>query len=186
MRRLLSFSLALALAACAGSNEPKVAREETAVSTMTFTVAALDQKTRVITLVAPDGARTTFRADDAVKNLPQVKVGDQVVGKVVESLAIEVRKATDKDKATMPTVDAYAATAEPGQKPAGLFVRQIKALYTIESIDKAQGGGMLRNSEGVSRFVKARDPAVLDKVKVGDTVSVTLTQGLSLQVVTPP
>jgi len=186
MRRLLALSLLLALAACASSNEPKVAREETTVSTLRARVSAIDQKTRVVTLVdAATGGRTTFRADEAVKNLPQVKVGDEVVGKVVESLAIEVRKATDAEKAAPATVDEFEATAEPGEKPAGLYVRQITAVYTIESIDKAKGGGTLRDANGESRFVKARDPAVLDRVKVGDTVVVTLTQGISLQVVTP-
>ena len=64
-------------------------------------------------------------------------------------------------------------------------MRQIKALYTIESIDKAAGGGTLRDAAGRSHFVKVRDPAVLDRVKVGDPVIVTLTEALHLEVVAP-
>jgi hypothetical protein len=113
-----------------------------------------------------------------------VKVGDEVIGKLVESLAVEVRKATPADQQTPASVTEALATAEPGEKPAGLYVRQVQALYKIESIDKAQGGGTLRDANGKSTFVKVRDPSVLDRVKVGDTVVVTLTQGLSLEVVT--
>jgi hypothetical protein len=185
MRRPLAFVFSIALAACASSSEPKVSREETQISTMRARVEAVDQQTRVVTLVDAAGRRTTFRADEAVKNLPQVAVGDEVVGTLVESLAIEVRKATPEEQATPESVSGLAATAEPGQKPAGLWVRQAKALFTIESIDKARGGGTLRDARGQSRFVKARDPAVLDRVKVGDTVVVTLTEGLSLEVVKP-
>jgi hypothetical protein len=185
MRRALALGFALALTACATSDEPKVSREETQISTFKARVGAIDQQTRVVTLVGADGSRTTFRADEAVKNLAQVKVGDEVVGKLVETLMIEVRKPSPDDKATAASVADVVATAEPGQKPAGLWVRQIEAVYTIESIDKAKGGGTLRDASGKSTFVKARDPAVLDRVKVGDTVVVTLLQGLSLEVLTP-
>jgi hypothetical protein len=190
MQRALVFGIAAVFLACASesgpsASGPRVSREETKVSSIRARVAAVDHTTRVVTLVDSTGAKTIFRADEAVRNLPQVKVGDEVVGSLVESLAIEVRKATPQDQTTPPTLAEALARAEPGQRPAGLYVRQIQALYTIESIDKAQGGGTLRDSSGQSTFVKVRDPSVLDRVKVGDTVVVTLTQGMSLEVVTP-
>jgi hypothetical protein len=185
MQRALVFFVALAFVACASDSGPKVSREETKVTSFKARVAEVDQKTRMVTLVDGTGAKTRFRADEAVKNLPQVKVGDEMAGELVESLAVEVRKATPEDQKTAATVTEALATAEAGQKPAGLYVRQIQALYTIESIDKAKGGGTLRDANGKSTFVKVRDPSVLDKVKVGDTVVVTLTQGLSLEVVAP-
>jgi hypothetical protein len=185
MQRALVLSVAALLVACASDSGPKVSREETQVTSMRARVAEVDQNTRLVTLVDGTGAKTRFRADEAVKNLPQVKVGDEVVGTVVETLAVEVRKATPEDQKTPATVSEALATAEPGEKPAGLYVRQIEALYTIDSIDKARGGGTLRDANGKSTFVKVRDPSVLDKVKVGDTVVVTLTQGLSLEVVAP-
>ena len=185
MQRAVVFSVATLVLACASESGPKVSREETQVTSMRARVAEVDQKTRMVTLVDAAGAKTRFRADEAVKNLPQVKVGDQVVGTLVESLAVEVRKATPEDQKTPAEVTEALATAEPGEKPAGLYVRQIQALYTIDSIDKARGGGTLRDASGKTSFVKVRDPSVLDKVKVGDTVVVTLTQGLSLEVVAP-
>jgi hypothetical protein len=184
MQRALLFSIAL-LVACASESGPKVSREETQVSSFRARVAELDQKTRLVTLVDSSGARTRFRADEAVKNLPQVKVGDEVTGTLVETLAVEVRTATPADQQTTASVTEALATAEPGEKPAGLYVRQVQALYTIESIDKARGGGTLRDASGKSTFVKVRDPSVLDRVKVGDTVVVTLTEGISLEVVAP-
>ena len=185
MLRASALVFAVGFLACATSNEPKVAREDTRVTEFRARVAAVDQQTRVVTLVDAEGNRTTFRADEAVRNLPQVKVGDQVVGELMESLAVEVRPATAEEKASPVSIAEGAAAAEPGQKPAGLFARQVKALYTIESIDKAAGGGTLRDAEGGSHFVKVRDPAVLDRVKVGDTVVVTLTEALRIEVLAP-
>ena len=185
MLRIAALALAFAFVACATSNEPVVSREETQYRTFRARVAAVDQQTRVVTLVDAAGDKAVFRADEAVKNLPQVNVGDEVVGEVMESLAVEVRQATAEEKAAPESIAELAATAEPGQKPAGLFVRQAKALYTIESIDKPAGGGTLRDAEGGSHFVKVRDPSVLDRVKVGDTVVVTLTEALRIQVLAP-
>lgn len=183
MLRSIAFGLALACFACATSNEPVVAREETAVETFRARVEAVDPTTRVVTLVDAEGDKVTFRADEAVQNLAQVNPGDEVVGQLMESLAIEVRPATKEEKATPDSITEAAARAEPGQKPAGLFVRQVKALYTISSVDKAAGGGILVDADGDSHFVKVRDPSVLDKVKAGDSVIVTLTEALRVEVI---
>ena len=155
------------------------------MTTLRARVEAVDPETRVVTLVDADGNRATFRADEAVVNLPQVKVGDTVVGQVMQSVAIEVRPATAAEKAAPDSIAEVAAAAEPGQKPAGLYVRQAKALFTIASIDKAKGGGMLRDSAGRTHFVKVRDPAVLTRVKVGETVVVTVTDSVRIEVVAP-
>src|SRR5262245_3537903 len=129
LKRTLALVLALPLLACATSNapsnEPKVSREETHVTSFTATVAAVDQKMRVVTLVDAEGNRTTFHADEAVKNLPQVHVGDHVMGELIESLAVEVRPATADEKASPDSVAALAATAEPGQKPPGVVAARL-------------------------------------------------------------
>jgi hypothetical protein len=183
MLRTCALVLALAFLACA--SKPGPSRQETQVTEFQARVEAVDQKTRRVTLVDADGTRATFRADDAVVNLPQVKVGDTVVGQVMQSFAVEVRPATAAEKAAPNSVAEMATAAEPGEKPAGLYVRQAKALFTIASIDKAKGGGELKDSEGKLHFVKVRDPKVLDRVKVGETVVVTVTDAVRIEVVAP-
>jgi hypothetical protein len=181
MLRTCALVFALAFLACA--TKPGPSREETHVTTFQARVEAVDLKTRLVTLVDAQGTRATFHADDAVVNLPQVKVGDTVMGQVIQSFAIEVRPATAEEKATPNSMTEVAVGAEPGERPAGLYVRRAKALFTIASIDKAAGGGTLRDSTGELHFVKVRDPAVLDRVKVGETVVVTVTDEVRLEVV---
>jgi hypothetical protein len=175
--------LALALAACASGQQPGPSREETVLKTVHARVEAIDRKTRVVTLVNAVGEKVVFRADDGVRNLDQVKVGDVVVGELQQTLLVELRAATEEEQRVPAQVAEVAARAEPGQRPAGVFVRQVRALFTIAEIDKAAGGGTLRDAEGRLQFVKARDPSVLDRVRVGDTVVVTYTEALRLQVV---
>jgi hypothetical protein len=185
MLRPLALALAFTLVACASAQQPGPSREETVVSSFQARVAAVDHATRVVTLVDVSGNSLSFRADEGVRNLDQVRVGDVLAGDLVETMLIEARAATEQEKAAPASAVMAAAGAERGQKPAGVFVRQVKALFTIAEIDKAAGGGTLRDAEGGLHFVKARDPKVLDRLHVGDNVVVTYTEALRLQVVTP-
>jgi hypothetical protein len=185
MRRSLALALGLGLVACNTVQQPGPSREETVFSSFQARVEAVDPETRLVTLVNLAGEELVFHADPGVRNLAQVKVGDVLTGELVESLLIEARPATEAEKAAPASVVEAAAGARPGQKPAGLFVRQAKEVFTIAEIDEAAGGGTLRDPDGNLQFVKARDPKVLEQLRVGDTVVVTYTEALRLQVVTP-
>lgn len=184
MRSVVALALfSLAVLACASPQQPGPSREDTVVHSFQARVAAIDHEQRLVTLADGSGNALTFRADEGVRNLDQVEVGDVLAGDLVESLLVEARPPTEEEQANPSSLLAAAARAEPGQKPAGLFVRQAKALFTIAEIDKGAGGGTLRDAQGGLHFVKARDPAVLDQLRVGDTVVVTYTEALRLEVV---
>jgi len=179
----------LACASSGGSGGSESAapirREESQVTRVEARVKSIDLKKRLVTLSDDSGGEATFRADEAVKNLPQVKVGDVVEGELVEAVVIELRQATPEEAAAGITIAEAAATAEPGQKPAGLFVRELKAVLTIEAIDKQAGTVTLRGPAGNTRVVPVRDRSNLDRAKVGDTVVVTYTESLHLEVRAP-
>jgi hypothetical protein len=59
---------------------------------ITANVEAIDYQTRMIALKGPAGNVRTFKVNDAVQRLPEVKVGDQVVVRVTEAIALEVVK----------------------------------------------------------------------------------------------
>ena len=192
VRRLAIACLASAVAGCAGSggsNESSDAaplrREDTQTMSVRARVAAVDQTARLLTLEDESGGQATFYADPAVKNLPQVKVGDQFVGELVESVVLELRAPTPEEAAGGVSILDVSATAEPGQKPAGLFVRQVQAVLNITAIDKAAGTATLTGPLGNSHTLPARDKSNLDRVKVGDTVVATYTESRRLEVVAP-
>jgi hypothetical protein len=191
MLRLAAALAAVALG-CAGSggstgseDSAPLRREDAAVAEVRARVAAIDHAKRLVTLEDAAGDRATFHADPAVKNLAQVKVGDELVGELAEILVLELREPTAEEREADAEILEVAATAEPGQKPAGAYVRQIRALLTVEAIDKAAGTATLRGPAGNSRTIAARDPANLDRVKVGDSVVATYTEALRLEVVAP-
>lgn len=177
--------LAAGFAGCAGSGGETLRREDTAVLQVSARVVAVNHAERVVTLADAGGGEATFHADPAVKNFAQVKVGDELVGALVESVVLELRPPTAEEAAAGASILDVAATAEPGEKPAGLFVRQITAVLVVEAIDKAAGTATLRGPLGNSHTIPARDPKNLDRVKVGDTVVALYTEALDLEVRAP-
>ncbi len=159
------------------AGEPKVLEEN--INSMTATVESVDLATRMVTLKGPEGKLVEFRAGEEVKNLPQVKVGDQVVTTYYESIAAQILKpGTDPGAAAQQAV----ATAKPGEKPAGAAAQQVTVTATIEAIDGNGQYVTLRGPKGKSTAVKVRDPKNLEGVKVGDTVMITYTEALAISV----
>lgn len=177
------------LVGCAGSGGSgdlaPLRREETEIVRFEARVKAVDLETRLVTLTDASGGEAVFHADEAVRNLPQVRVGDEVVGQLAESVVLEVREPSAEERAAGASILEVNATAPPGDRPAGRFVRQIVAVLTIEAIDAEAGTATLRGPAGNARVVPVRDRRNLERVKVGDTVVATYTEALSLEVRAP-
>jgi hypothetical protein len=181
--------LLVAVSGCAGSggssDETPLRREATEVVTFQARVKAIDLETRTVTLTGGAGEDAVFHADEGIKNLPQVRVGDLLTGTLAESVVLEVRPPTPDELASGAAILDVSATAPPGERPAGMFVRQIVAVLTIEAMDLAAGTATLRGPAGNARVIPVRDPRNLERVKVGDTVVATYTEALSLEVTAP-
>lgn len=179
-----------ALVGCAGSGpagekEP-LRRELTEVVAVRARVVAIDAEKRLVTLADESGGEAVFYADPAVKNLPQVRVGDELVGELAEALVLELRQPTDAEREAGPSILEVSAVAEPGQKPAGYFARRIQAVLFVESLDPAAGTASIRGPAGNVRVVPVRDPRNFERVKAGDSVVATYLELLRLEVVAPP
>ncbi len=171
----------LAPAPAAPASDPVVA--EAAAVTATATVEKIDQKTRMVTLRGPEGRSTTFRVDDRVKNLPQVKKGDEVVATFYESIAVRLEKPGEGQPGA--AVATEVSTAAPGQKPAGVGASTVSVTATISAIDTAKSTITLTGPEGKSITLKVRDPQHLTKVKTGDLLQITYTEAVAIAVEKP-
>ncbi len=149
----------------------------------TAKVKTIDHKTRMVTLQRPDGSVIKFKAGDQVRNLSQVKVGDEVAVTYYESLAYEVKKPGAGGPGTV--VSEAVNRAEPGEKPGGAAGRVTTMTATIAGIDKTAGTVTLRSPDGDTRTFKARNPDNLNRVSVGDLVDITYTEALAISVDTP-
>jgi Cu/Ag efflux protein CusF len=176
-------SFCLASLAVAETAKPASGVVAAATVQVTATVMWIDHKMRKVTLKAADGRQETFVVDEAVKNLDQVKKGDVLVVTYAEALAYEVKK--PGAAASSGTV-AGAATAKPGEKPAGVIARETTVTVTITAIDEKAPTVTFKGPKGNTRTIKVKDVAKLKGVKVGDQVDITYTQALALSVEKAP
>ena len=160
--------------------KPSVFKEN--VVTGTATVEAIDLEKRIVTLKRADGSVFDLAVGPQVRNLPQVKVGDEVVVKYYQSIAVQVKKPGATEGST---VKETVTRAKPGEKPAGVVAKQVTVTATVEKIDKKKMIATLKGPEGKVVDVKVRDPKNLENVNVGDQVDITFTEAVAVSVEKP-
>jgi hypothetical protein len=153
------------------------------VTTITAKVEAIDLATRQITLKGPSGKSVTLTVDEKVKNLPQVKVGDELVFKYVEAVSIQLKKGSAGRSEVVTTQPPVTAPA--GAKPGVAAAKTTEIVANVGEVDAKRSMVMLQGPKGRYVEVKVKDPNVMKDVKVGDSVEVRFTEAMVLEVVAP-
>jgi ribosomal 50S subunit-recycling heat shock protein len=190
MTRIVKLAAAFALyatMAVAGEGTKANAKPTVDVAhtvTFTSTVKAVDQKTRVVTLLGQGGEEVTFTADNRVKNLAQLKVGDKVTVTLEESLKARVLEPGEP----MPEASQTSSltTAPLGATPAGRAKSDIHIVGTIAAIDVPNMTLTIKGAKGETWPVKARSKANLEKLKVGDVIEIRVMRDLAVAVTPAP
>jgi Cu/Ag efflux protein CusF len=176
----------LVLAALAGcktySQQPPSGRMED-VTEAKVTVAAIDAPHRIVTLKDDTGAQFVAEVAPGVQNLDQVKVGDQVIARYSKAVAWQVRaKGQAQPAFSGAAATPSAAEKQPGDKLHATIGQSVVLTGTISNIDLIAGTVTLSWPDGTSDTIKARDPANLKKVKVGDVVDINYTEAVAFSV----
>jgi ribosomal protein S17 len=165
------------------ASDQKPSVSESSVVTTTATVQAIDLKNRLVTLKDQEGQTFEILVGTQAKNLPQVKVGDIVEISYYESVAVKVFK-PGAASSNVERTDVKA-TAEPGEKPAGIVASQVTVTATVQSIDRKAQTAVLKGPEGNIVKVNVKNPENLVNVNVGDEVEITYTRALAISVEKP-
>jgi len=151
-------------------------KEAASIVSVPGTVAAIDKDKGTVTLKGPRRSITLEVRDKA--KLDVIKVGDPVIARYVEALAIEVKKPGTTTPGT--TVQESRVSSNPGETPAGAVGREVSVTATVTAIDKKGQTVTIKGPEGNSETIKAVDPKNLDAVKVGDMVEIRYFQALAV------
>lgn len=151
------------------------------VVTVTAKIVAIDQATRMVTLQGPAGRKVTMKVSDQVKNLAQVKAGDELVVKYMEAVSLALEKSTAGRSETQTMTGPVTAPA--GAKPGVGEARQTVIVAAVQSVDAAKGMVVLEGPNGNYVEMKAKNPALLKDVKAGDKVKATYTEAVVMEVV---
>jgi Cu/Ag efflux protein CusF len=169
----------LVISAYAQDKKP-LSREDAVLVSITASVQAIDLAKREVTLKGPLGNVVTFTVDKRVKRLDEVKVGDNVEADYYVAFAAEVRPPTAEEKANPLTVLEEKAKAPRGTDPAGGGLRVIKAVVTVEGLDRPTKSLTVAGPLGNLFTFQVEDVANLSKLRIGDTIVATYTEALAV------
>jgi hypothetical protein len=172
-----------------GMNESKTTTEAgvpggTMVRTyrVTATVTGINTVDRQLTLVAPDGAKTTVDVSPDVVNFPQIAIGDVVKAKITAQLVVFVRKPGEPSN---DSVSGMVALAPVGAKPSGVVARTHEVTATLQSVDLAHRKAMLMFPDGTSKSFEVRKDVDLTKYDIGTPVVFQTTDAIAISVEKP-
>jgi hypothetical protein len=142
-------------------------------------VEAIDTAERQLTLKGPKGNLKTVTAGPEVRNFDQIKVGDMVVVRYLESLTLTLKKDGKELRSMSEKEDA--ARTKAGEKPGGIVGRQVEVTADVIAVNaKTQTLTLKGPKQTVD--LKVPDPKQFKMVKVGDQIQATYTEALALSV----
>jgi hypothetical protein len=150
----------------------------------TATVTAVDKATRSVTLQMPKGDTRTVVASEEVRNFDQIKVGDKLVVKYMEALALELKK--DGKEVLGRKHTASMERSEKGQKPGGMATHEVTAVADVVNVDAAKKLVTVKNDKGEMIELNIKDPEQLKLIKKGDQIQATYTEAMAISLEPAP
>jgi hypothetical protein len=150
-------------------------------------IESIDPVTRQVLLRGPQGEMVNVTAGPQVRNLEQLKPGDQVVVSYREALAAELAK--PGSSAPQPQVVEKMNRAAPGSTPGASMEQMIKARVKVTGVDHKHNRVSFIGPAKIERTVDVTDPNMqnfLQTLKVGDEVDLTYTEAIAVSVEKAP
>lgn len=177
---MLSASMMLSTLAVSAAEAEAIAAD---AAVAVASVVAVDEKTRAITLVGPEGDEWTFTAGPEVRNFAQIKRGDRVIASYYAGFALGLGP---KGSGVRERIDAVRVDrAKLGDKPAGMLTRSIEAVGLVKAIDRENRAVTLQGAKQTV-VLEVSEDVDLSQVKVGDEVEAIYIESYAINVVPAP
>lgn len=146
------------------------------------TVTAIDKDQRKVTIIRPDGKKSSFKAGPEVVNFDQIKVGDQLNVTLVEQVVVHLREEG------MPSHDGQAelvVLAEEGEKPGGLIADAVEVTATVTAVNLKRHQVTLLFPDGHAETYAVRPDVALSEADLGQEVVISITEAIAVTVDKP-
>ena len=188
--RMTHFALVAVIAAAGATNVARAGQTPTtpappkaigagATATVTATIKAIDETSRLVTLAFEDGTVDTVLAGPEVRRFSELKVGDKVTFAYHESAIVKLHKA---GAATPSSAAKEGMERSTGPKPGGTVAQQMTAVVTVEAIDPALPSITVKTEDGSRMAHHVENKSNLEGVAVGDRIEITFTRALMISV----
>ncbi len=143
-------------------------------------VVSVDAATRTVVVEGERGALVEIQAPKDSPNFEQIQVGDPVSATYVESIAIAIAPVPDAQPGISKMVDV--ATAPKGATPGVTIAERIELRAVVKAVDTENRKVTLDVPGGGERTLKVANGIDVEKIKVGEQVSVALTRALAISI----
>jgi hypothetical protein len=178
----LAILAVFAMVSSAWAQQPGGAYTSTLTKTKA-TVTAINPDTREVTIQGNKGP-VTVQAGPEVKNFNNLKVGDQVLVSYYQGTLAQIVKGGEK--ISDPAASGFAYGNSPGMKPAGGAGLSATVTVKIQDINLPTNTVAFTKSDGTTHIVQVKSPEMqkyLRELKPGDTVQVTFTDSVAVEVI---
>ncbi len=158
--------------------ERRPQRERWNQMTLTAKVVAVDMETRELTLKGIDGHLVTVVAGPEVERLREISPGDMIVTEFWTYIKAEFRDPTAEEMAEPVVVVAEADKTPEGAPPAAAIGAIVRAVVTVEVINRPDMLYVLRGPNGRYVTIEAEDPVLMTKINVGEVLILTYGEAL--------
>ncbi|MFK8042121.1 hypothetical protein [Congregibacter sp.] len=143
-------------------------------------VIAVDAETREMVLQLPTGEQLTTKVDPQVERLSEVVPGDFLVVTYLAALAAELREPTEEEMANPWVEGADAGVAGDDEAPGGAMVSAVRAVCTIEGMNRLLGTVTIMDSRGKAHVIGDVSAERIEQLSIGQSVVITFTQALAV------
>jgi len=184
--------MVLVLSACGGKKQeaqvvvPEVVesvpeiREDWNVTTVTGSVTEIDKVTRQITLMGSEGNLVTVTAGEVVERFDEIAVGDEITFDYVVYVMAEFRDPTPEELAEPLVIVAESAKAPENIAPAGAVGAMVKAVVTIEALNRPFMLGTVKGPRGNYLTLPLKDPVFMEKLHIGQVLILTYAEATAV------
>lgn len=143
-------------------------------------VIAINAETRSVVVEGEKGRQVEIFAPADSPNFDQIEVGDPVSATYQEAIAITITPVSGSQPGVTKTVDV--ARAPKGETPSASVTERIELRAVVKAVDTETRSVTLDVPGGGERTFKVASDIDVEKITVGEQVSVALTRALAVTI----
>lgn len=144
------------------------------------TITDINKDSREVTVMGSNGSLLTITADDSVKRFEEFEVNDIIAFEYYTYMKAEFRQPTKEELQEPLVVVAEGAKAPDSMDPAAVVGAVVKAVVTVEVINRPEMIVTVKGPRGNYVSIAAEDEALIKELHVGEVVILTYAEALAI------
>ena len=177
---LIAFTFIAINAYCQEDQDIRPPKEKWNLVVMQGTVTAIVKETREVTLMGPEGNLLTITAGDAVERFDEIVVDDVITFEYWTYMKAEFRQPTTEELAEPIVVISEGGKAPEGMDPAAVVGAIVKAVVTIEVLNRPYMLATVRGPRGNYLTIQMEDKALIEQLNIGQVVILTYAEAIGV------